>query len=149
MRKTLWFLRISKTVIIRFACSVTIFGGSAGGASVTYLMASPLAKGKTMTLRKTLTCYQCWREKCFSGYFSKAIAHSGTNLAPWSQPANKGFARQQALKLANMLHCLRTTWFETLNCLRKIPYYLFPAALYRFFVNIWKNGLFTQAGYQF
>lgn len=28
-----------------FFISVTIFGGSSGGASVTYLMASPLAEG--------------------------------------------------------------------------------------------------------
>lgn len=43
--------------------NVTIFGSSAGGASVQYLMLSPLAKN----------------------LFHKAIAHSGSSLLPWAQ----------------------------------------------------------------
>lgn len=36
---------MEKFVNIYLSCSVTVFGESAGGASATYLMMSPLAKG--------------------------------------------------------------------------------------------------------
>ena len=40
-----YFDLLEKFVEIGLFCSVTVFGESAGGASATYLMMSPLAKG--------------------------------------------------------------------------------------------------------
>lgn len=102
-----------------FLNSVTIFGGSAGGASVTYLMASPLAEG----------------------LFSKGIAQSGTNLAPWSQPAHKGVAVERATQLAKQFDCyMPNDWPKTINCLRDIPATNITAAFSDFFVSA--NNLF-------
>ncbi|XP_031627736.1 venom carboxylesterase-6 [Contarinia nasturtii] len=93
--------------------SVTVFGESAGGASATYLMMSPLAKG----------------------LFSKAIAQSGTNLAAWSQPAHKGVARSRAIKLAESFKCYTPqSWPKTLDCLRSVSAENVTAAFYDFFM---------------
>ncbi|XP_055308049.1 juvenile hormone esterase isoform X2 [Sitodiplosis mosellana] len=93
--------------------SVTVFGESAGGASATYLMMSPLAKG----------------------LFSKAIAQSGTNLAAWSQPAHKGVASARAAKLAESFKCYEpNNWSNTLDCLRQVSAENITAAFYDFFM---------------
>ncbi|XP_031633819.1 venom carboxylesterase-6-like isoform X1 [Contarinia nasturtii] len=92
--------------------SVTIFGSSAGGASVTYHMMSPLSKG----------------------LFSRAIAMSGTNLAPWAQPAHKGVARKQATKFAKYFNCYTPSdWPLTIDCLRNVPAINISAAFFDFF----------------
>lgn len=70
-----------------------------------------------------------------SGLFSKAIAHSGTNLAPWSQPAHKGVAIKRATQLAKYFDCYAPKWSQTIDCLREIPAKDITAAFYDFFVN--------------
>lgn len=95
--------------------SVTVFGESAGGASATYLMMSPLAKG----------------------LFSKAIAQSGTNLAAWSQPAHKGVAVDRATKLAKKFDCYKSNdWSKTIECLRTISGDDITASFYDYFVSL-------------
>lgn len=72
----------------------------------------------------------------FSGLIHKAIAESGTNLAPWSQPAHKGVARKRAAKLADKFNCyIPDDWSQSINCLRNIPAENITATLYDFFVN--------------
>lgn len=71
------------------------------------------------------------------GLFSKAIAHSGTNLAPWSQPAHKGVARKRAKQLAEYFDCYKPNdWSQTIACLRNVPAIDITAAFYNFFVTI-------------
>lgn len=67
----------------------------------------------------------------------KAIAQSGTNLAPWSQPARKGVAKKRAAELAQKFNCLFPNhWSNTINCLRNVPAANITAAFYEFFVTI-------------
>lgn len=83
--------------------SVTIFGNSAGGASVNYLMQSKLSKG----------------------LFHKAIPQSGFVFNPWSQPMHKGSSAKKALKLAKLFDCENDDkdWDEMISCLRTISAY--------------------------
>ncbi|XP_055911613.1 venom carboxylesterase-6 [Eupeodes corollae] len=90
---------------------VTIFGESAGGASVTYHMMSEKSKG----------------------LFHKGISQSGTYFNPWAQPAHKGVAASRAKRLAKMLDCDKPNWSETLNCLRKKSASDITATVYEFF----------------
>lgn len=94
---------------------VTIFGESAGGASGTYHMMSPLSKG----------------------YFQKTISQSGTNLAAWAAPAQKDIAVNRAKTLAKMMDCYseEEKWNKILNCLRQVSAEKITAAYYDFFVN--------------
>nr|AJP62542.1 carboxylesterase [Oxya chinensis] len=76
--------------------NITIFGESAGGASVHYLLLSPMAKG----------------------LFHKAIIQSGAAFCPWAftnQP------RKNALRLAASLGCNSTDSNEILSFLSKVP----------------------------
>lgn len=73
--------------------SVTIFGESAGGASVQYHMLSPMSQG----------------------LFHKGISQSGTALCPWSRPIS---TVDRAHKLATSLGC-PTKSSELIACLRK------------------------------
>ncbi|ODM99919.1 Venom carboxylesterase-6 [Orchesella cincta] len=72
---------------------VTIFGFSAGGASVHYQMLSPMSKG----------------------LFSAAISESGTALNPW---AFQSKPKQLALRLAENVGCVRDTSEALVECLR-------------------------------
>ncbi|XP_055677260.1 venom carboxylesterase-6-like [Lutzomyia longipalpis] len=77
---------------------VTIFGQSAGGASVTYLMSYPSAKG----------------------LFHRAISQSGTLHSPWTFK-NTTQALQMTLRLAHELRCERgrqDNWSKLVECLR-------------------------------
>lgn len=95
--------------------SVTVFGHSAGGASVTFLMVAPLAKG----------------------LFSKAIAQSGTNLAAWAQPGLDGVAEERTIKLAELMGCEKSRdWKETIKCLRSASASEMIAATQNFFVSL-------------
>ncbi|XP_049775007.1 esterase FE4-like [Schistocerca cancellata] len=76
--------------------NVTIFGESAGGASVHYLMLSPMAKG----------------------LFHKAIIQSGAAFCPW---AFTNEPRKNALKLAASLGCNSTDSNDILSFLSKVP----------------------------
>ncbi|XP_050306615.1 venom carboxylesterase-6 [Anthonomus grandis grandis] len=77
--------------------SVTIFGESAGGASVHYHMLSPMSKG----------------------LFHKGIALSGTALTSWAL-APEGEGISQAKKLAESFSCPTDCTEELVECLRKI-----------------------------
>jgi len=81
---------------------VTIFGESAGGASVGYHLLSPLSKG----------------------LFHKAILQSGTPTCGWATSAPGGL-RKRTEAISTMAGCHADTSEEILNCLRKLPaYYL-------------------------
>lgn len=75
--------------------SVTIFGESAGGASVSFHMASPSS----------------------AGLFHKAISQSGTALVPWAE-SPFGEASKRAMKLAELLGCPHTPSKTFIECLR-------------------------------
>uniref|UniRef100_A0A182QQQ3 Carboxylic ester hydrolase n=1 Tax=Anopheles farauti TaxID=69004 RepID=A0A182QQQ3_9DIPT len=82
--------------------SVTVFGESAGGASGTYHMMSPLSKG----------------------LFHRVISQSGVNLDAWAQPAHPGVAQARSIRLGQMLNCTQGVdgrFAEMLNCLRRVP----------------------------
>lgn len=80
--------------------SVTIFGESAGGASVSYHLQSPQSKG----------------------LFHRAIQQSGTLFNPWAYPPSKGNAAKNALKLATLFECdvEGEDWTKIIECLRKV-----------------------------
>lgn len=75
---------------------VTIFGESAGGASVNYHMMSPLSQG----------------------LFHRAISQSGTAHCPWTL-TRPGFAKQKAKIVAERLNCPFGNSQEFIDCLRK------------------------------
>ncbi|KPJ09318.1 Venom carboxylesterase-6 [Papilio machaon] len=75
--------------------SVTIFGESAGGASVHYHMLS----------------------KTSVGLFHKGISESGTALVPWAE-APPGEALRNAFRLAKFLDCPQAPSEVMLDCLR-------------------------------
>ncbi|XP_075154385.1 venom carboxylesterase-6 [Haematobia irritans] len=92
--------------------SVTIFGESAGGASVTYHMLSEKSKG----------------------LFHKGIAQSGTYFNPWAQPAHKGVPAQRAKKMAKIVGCPSDgNWSKMLECLRDKPANDIVATIYDLF----------------
>ncbi|KDR12773.1 Esterase FE4 [Zootermopsis nevadensis] len=75
--------------------SVTIFGESAGGASVHYHMLSPASRG----------------------LFHRAVSQSGTAFCPWSLAPN-GSSKHQAEELAFLLDCPTQPSSEMVSCLR-------------------------------
>lgn len=79
---------------------VTIFGESAGGASISYLLQSEKPKG----------------------LFHKAIQQSGTIFNSWAQPLHSGVARGRALKMAQLFNCdnSKEDWKKIIECLRKV-----------------------------
>jgi len=94
--------------------SVTVFGESAGGASVTYHMLSEKSRG----------------------LLHRGIAQSGTYFNPWAQPAHKGVAAGRATKLAELVGCGSAgEWPEKLECLRQRPAEDIVASLYDMFVS--------------
>lgn len=95
---------------------VTIFGESAGGASGTYHMMSPISKG----------------------LFQQVISQSGANFNPWAQPAHKGVAEMRAKKVGELTGCPieGENWGEMIECLRKVPAANITATFYDLFVSI-------------
>ncbi|KAL5279955.1 CES5A.2 family protein [Megaselia abdita] len=79
--------------------SVTIFGESAGSASITYHMNSEKSKG----------------------LFHRAIPQSGFFFNPWAQPAHKGEPAKKAVKLGKLLNCENKNTKAMIDCLRKVP----------------------------
>ena len=77
--------------------TVTIFGMSAGGASVHYHMLSPMSQG----------------------LFSQAISLSGSALNWWANVPGQG---KYGAKVAELNRCKRDTPRKTLECLRKVPF---------------------------
>ena len=94
--------------------SVTIFGESAGGASVTYHMQSKLSKG----------------------LFHRGISESGTLLAPWGAVAHKDIARRRAEELGEKMSCPleNSNYKEMINCLRQVPAQNITEAFYDYFM---------------
>ncbi|XP_050088425.1 juvenile hormone esterase [Anopheles aquasalis] len=93
---------------------VTVFGESAGGASGTYHMMSPLSEG----------------------LFHRVISQSGVNLNAWAQPAHPGVARARALQLGEMFNC--TQGFDgmfsaMIACLRDVAAEDITKAFYDFY----------------
>ncbi|KDR12774.1 Esterase FE4 [Zootermopsis nevadensis] len=87
--------------------SVTIFGESAGGASVHYHMLSPASKG----------------------LFHRAISQSGNALGVWAFTP-KGRPKYLAEKVADLFDCPAQPSTELISCLRKQDSYkLFKAEL--------------------
>jgi len=95
--------------------SVTIFGESAGGASVNYHMMSPISKG----------------------LFHRAISQSGTLMNGWADTARPGLAKMRAIRLSNMMKCpiTDTSFKEIIECLRKVPAEKLVNAISEFFVS--------------
>ncbi|XP_067639389.1 venom carboxylesterase-6 [Eurosta solidaginis] len=94
------------------ANSVTIFGNSAGGASVTYHMLSNSSKG----------------------LFHRGIIQSGTYFNPWAQPQHKGVSAQRARKAAELVGCDENAqWPELLSCLRGKSAKAIVTTLYQLF----------------
>ncbi|XP_060664137.1 LOW QUALITY PROTEIN: venom carboxylesterase-6 [Drosophila nasuta] len=93
---------------------VTVFGESAGGASVTYHMLSPQSRG----------------------LLHRGIAQSGTYYNPWAQPAHKGVAAKRAAKLTQLVDCdaAGEDWAAKLKCLRSKPAEQIVATLYDMFL---------------
>ncbi|XP_002061222.3 venom carboxylesterase-6 [Drosophila willistoni] len=120
LKDQLEVLRWVRTNIASFggnSSSVTVFGESAGGASVTYHMLSDKSKG----------------------LLHRGIAQSGTYFNPWAQPAHKGVAAKRATKLAELvgcsgLHKQKQDWSSKLKCLRSIRAEDIVAALYDMFI---------------
>ena len=102
---------------------VTIFGESAGGASVTYHMQSELSKG----------------------LFHRGISESGTNLSPWGAVALKNVAKARAIKLGEMLSCplTKSNFKAIIDCLKKIPAEDIMKTFYDFFE--WDTGKRSKA----
>lgn len=90
--------------------SVTIFGESAGGASVAYHMFS---------------------EKS-NKLFQRGIPQSGTTLNPWALQLKDGRALARALKLAEYTDC-EGTLNEMMGCFRKLPAEKVLERFYNFF----------------
>ncbi|XP_041420836.1 cholinesterase-like isoform X1 [Xenopus laevis] len=87
--------------------SITIFGESAGGASVSYHMLSPKSHG----------------------FFTRAIMQSATANAPWAV-ITKAEAHSRALTLANLLNCFYRNETEIITCLQtKSPEEIFEKAV--------------------
>ncbi|XP_049860475.1 venom carboxylesterase-6-like isoform X1 [Schistocerca gregaria] len=88
--------------------SVTIFGESAGGASVHYHMLSPLSRG----------------------LFHRAISQSGVSLASWGIPRPGGL--QKAQKVAALVGCPTEPSAALVDCLRSVDDYKIVNTTYHF-----------------
>jgi len=92
---------------------VTLFGESAGGASVGYHLLSPLSKG----------------------LFHKAILQSGTPLCRWAV-SPPGLIRKRTEAVATIAGCNSETSEEILKCLKKLPANYMVELHNKFFVSI-------------
>lgn len=105
-------------------------------------MESPLADGlrivfSNINLNNKFSRAEHLIEIHILGLFSRAIAQSGINLAPWSLPAYAGVAKERAKQLADSLDCYKSNdWSGTMECLRNVPAKNITAALYDFFVCV-------------
>jgi carboxylesterase type B len=79
--------------------SVTLFGESAGAASVDYHLNSPMSRK----------------------LFHRAIVQSASMFNNWAQPDRKGVAKMKAIRLADKVNCTitGTTMKEMVDCLRQ------------------------------
>ncbi|XP_050682621.1 juvenile hormone esterase-like [Leptidea sinapis] len=97
--------------------NVTIFGISAGGASVEYLMLSPMAKG----------------------LFHKVIAQSGSSLLPWAQTSN---IKKIAAKLPVLKNKIITDDDELLKYLKSLSTNdLIITTMLGLAIDVWRGGI--------
>lgn len=99
--------------------SITIFGESAGGASVEYQVLSPYSKGNVLL---NTSCFLLsvihsfvpsnW---LYIGLFHRAIAQSGSTRCPWAHTKSIGAYTRI---LAEDVNCPTTNSKELLKCLR-------------------------------
>lgn len=99
--------------------NVTIFGESAGGASVHYLSISPQGKGSIIYLFKKKMCFlTLFKSYCLAGLFHRAISQSGVAVNTWaSMPPNP---KQYAYKLCSAMGKDLQDSRAVLNFLRKV-----------------------------
>ncbi|XP_047108420.1 esterase FE4-like isoform X3 [Schistocerca piceifrons] len=118
--------------------NVTVFGESSGGASVHYLILSPLAKGDTtlddlcvggdeMVMRTTQHPVHKWRKSLtrpesklgpLHDLFQRAIAQSGTALIPGSFSR---FSKERTFRLGEVLGCKTNDSQVLLNFFLGLP----------------------------
>lgn len=98
--------------------SITIFGESAGGASVEYQVLSPYSKGNVL-LNTSCFCFQSFirsvQNWLYVGLFHRAIAQSGSTRCPWAHTKSIGAYTRI---LAEDVNCPTTNSKELLKCLR-------------------------------
>lgn len=95
---------------------VTLFGQSAGAASVHYHLLSPQSKGRSA---KSSCSRKLTIKKTLSGLFHAAISQSSTALAVWAKPKNelqKMVLQNQAL----LVGCHLGNNKALIECLRKV-----------------------------
>ncbi|KAL7015755.1 hypothetical protein ACKWTF_016653 [Chironomus riparius] len=103
--------------------SVTIFGESAGGATVNYLMNSPKSRK----------------------LFHRAISQSGSLMSIWAEPHRKGLAKERATKVAKLMGCpVDSSTKKMIECLRNVPAQKITAAIRDFM--IWDYDPVIQFG---
>lgn len=80
-----------------------------------------------------MICVYIFRE---IGLFTRAIVNSGTNLASWAQPHQKGMGRKRAKQVAQRFNCyIPKDWSQTIDCLRDVPSKNMSAVYYDLFVS--------------
>ena len=100
--------------------SITIFGESAGGASVEFQILSPHSKGKIRVYFKLMNelfihLLLLFFDK-YKGLFHRAIAQSGSASCPWALQKSVG---EYTRILAEDLNCPTSNSRELLDCMRK------------------------------
>lgn len=101
--------------------SVTIFGESAGAASVDFHLISPLSQG----------------------LFHKAILQSGSTSCSWAL-IPQGLARDRARAFTTLTGCPTQPAESTLDCLRKLPVHTFVKTHEK--LLIWNNNPMIRFG---
>lgn len=91
--------------------SVTIFGESAGGGSVTYLMYSEQS----------------------NKLFNRVISQSGTTFNPWALQLKDGRALARTKQLAEYTGCQKGSLSEIMSCLRRVPAEVIVSRFFDFF----------------
>ncbi|BES88569.1 Esterase [Nesidiocoris tenuis] len=89
--------------------SITVFGGSAGGASAHYLLKSPLTES----------------------IVARAVSHSGTINHVWSIVDHQ-LAKQAAMNVTKKVKCLRPTSEEMLECLQEVNTTVLTEAIFEY-----------------
>ena len=96
--------------------SITIFGESAGGASVELQLLSPLSTGDL--LKSTRWLVEELKSKVPKiGSFHRAISLSGSSMCFWALNDHVG---QSTRKYAELFNCSRQSSREIVDCLRTI-----------------------------
>lgn len=117
---------------------VTIFGDSAGGASVHLHMYSPLSAGQYNTTLSlpfqmlTIFVYNI-------GLFHRAISQSGSALVPWAVVPPE-MSKNRTFSLAILTGCPLSSTENLVSCLKKLSAENVAGQLPKFFVS-WQHRL--------